>query len=260
MKWVFLSPHYDDVVYSCGGMIWEIIQSGELVRVWTVCAGAPAPGEPLSAFARELHERWGAGVEAVKIRRREDRAALRLLRTGARYGDLPDCIYRRLADGWLVNGEEDLWKPVHPQEEGVVEALSVWIASGLKRLGKPHQVCLVSPLTLGNHIDHSVVRAAAERAAARVNCELLYYADYPYAGKDGVDAAEKTAPGWRQVCGSVSEAALAVWQDAAACYTSQISTFWSGRSGLNAALEKYWRSGGGTCLWQPGSFVTGEHE
>ncbi len=45
--------------------------------------------------------------------------------------------------------------------------------------------------------------------------------------------------------------ALAAWQEAVACYTSQISTFWAGRAELDAALEAYWRSGGGTCLWRP---------
>lgn len=252
MKWVFLSPHFDDVVYSCGGMIWELIQAGETVRVWTVCAGAPAPDEPLSDFALQLHERWGTGIEAVAARRAEDEAALRLLHAGTRYWSLPDCIYRRLPDGWLVNGEDDLWQPVHPQEQVVVEALSAWIASGLKRLGMMGSLRLVSPLTLGDHVDHFLVRAAAERAVVKAHCALLYYPDYPYAGEEGADIAEKTGPSWQQVCQTVSDAALAVWQDAAARYASQLSTFWTSREALNAALEDYRHSGGGACLWQPG--------
>ena len=53
---VYLSPHLDDAVLSCGGMIHRQAQAGERVVVVTVCAGDPPPG-PLSDFARSLHER-----------------------------------------------------------------------------------------------------------------------------------------------------------------------------------------------------------
>jgi len=253
MKWVFLSPHFDDVVLSCGGLVWELVRAGQPVQVWTVCAGVPAPGEPLSDFAQSLHDRWGTGLEAVAVRRVEDEVALRILQVDAtRYGDLPDCIYRRLPEGWLVNGEDDLWQPVHPLEEGVVDSLSAWIHAGLEPLGEPRDLRLVSPLTLGNHVDHSLVRAAAERAAGLAHCEICYYSDYPYAGRAGVDVVGKVGQGWQQVCQEVSAEALAVWQEAVAAYETQLSTFWSSREELNAALEDYWRAGGGTCLWQPG--------
>src|SRR6266508_5878097 len=96
MRWIYLSPHFDDVVLSCGGMVWEQTQAGHKVEAWTICAGAPGPGEPISDFARQLHTRWGTGPEAVPVRRAEDDAALHLLGSESRYWDLPDCIYRRL--------------------------------------------------------------------------------------------------------------------------------------------------------------------
>jgi len=262
MHWVFLSPHFDDVVLSCGGMVWELIQTGQPVQVWTVCAGAPEPGEPLSPFAQHLHARWGTGVEAVAVRRAEDETALVSLKVGTRYWDLPDCIYRRLPglteDGqpaWLVDGEDGLWQPVHPQEQGVVERLAAWIVSCVHELGDPNALRLVSPLTLGNHVDHSLVRAAAEAAAAQVGCEVWYYPDYPYAVRSGVSTAGKVGSDWQQVCQNVALDGLAAWQEAVACYVTQLSTFWADRNELNAALEDYWRAGGGTCLWQPGTGV-----
>jgi LmbE family N-acetylglucosaminyl deacetylase len=57
MDWIYLSPHLDDVVLSCGGLVWEQARQGERVEIWTICAGDPPP-IPLSSFAASLHERW----------------------------------------------------------------------------------------------------------------------------------------------------------------------------------------------------------
>jgi hypothetical protein len=243
MRWVYLSPHYDDVVLSCGGLVWEQVQAGQPVEIWTVAAGAPPADLALSAFAHQLHERWQTGAEAVAARRVEDESAGRRLGVGLRYWDLPDCIYRQLPDGsWLVNGEEDLWQALHPLEEPVVERLCAWLGVGL-RAGDQ----VVSPLTLGNHVDHNLVRAAAER----LNRPLMYYADYPYVANSQSAGSGKVGPGWETVCQGVSRAGLLAWQEAVASYVSQLSTFWGGLDEMRAALESYWRSGGGTCLWKP---------
>jgi LmbE family N-acetylglucosaminyl deacetylase len=253
MRWVYLSPHFDDVALSCGGMLWEQAQAGQAAEVWTICAGAPAPSEPLSSFAEQLHQRWQTGPQAAVARCVEDECALQVLGAQPRFWDLPDSIYRRLPDGpggtpgsWLVNGEDDLWQPVHPLEAPLVMRLSAWIAAQLSQ-----DDMLVSPLTLGSHVDHRLVRAAAEYAAAQCGCALLYYADYPYAVRPGSDLSASPGPDWRQDCREISPAALCAWKDAVACYSSQLSTFWSGRVGLDEALEAYWRAGGGACLWQP---------
>ncbi len=245
MRHIYLSPHFDDVVLSCAGLVWEQVQAGQQVQVWTVCAGEPAPGQPLSAFARQLHARWETGTNAVAVRRAEDEAACTLLGAQTRFWDLPDCIYRRLPDEtWLVNGEEDLWKAVDPGEEVVVDRLVGWLEAGLQPQDR-----LISPLTLGNHVDHFLVRAAAERAALESGCELWYYPDYPYVARPDVDWSGKLEMEWQKVCRPVSKTALAAWQAAVACYRSQSSTFWQSRGEMYAAIENYWQAGGGACLW-----------
>jgi LmbE family N-acetylglucosaminyl deacetylase len=192
MRWIYLSPHFDDVVLSSGGLVWEQVQAGQPVEIWTICAGAPAASAPLSAFALQLHQRWQTEQEAVSARQNEDHAAVSHLGARLRYWDLPDCIYRQLPGGaWLVNGEEDLWKPVHPLEMPLVERLAAWLAQDLQV-----EDILVSPLTLGNHVDHFLVRAAAERLGR----PLHYYPDYPYAVAAGTDLLEKTGEGWQKSC------------------------------------------------------------
>ena len=121
-----------------------------------------------------------------------------------------------------------------------------WLAAELSPADR-----LVSPLTLGNHVDHSLVRAAAEQAAEQAGCSIWYYADYPYAVREDSNLAGKMGLDWQQVCWQVSAPGLRAWQESVACYVSQLSTFWSGRAAMDAALEDYWQKGGGGCLWQP---------
>jgi LmbE family N-acetylglucosaminyl deacetylase len=50
MRWIYLSPHFDDAVLSCGGLIFEQARQGIPIEIWTIFAGNPPPG-PLSMFA-----------------------------------------------------------------------------------------------------------------------------------------------------------------------------------------------------------------
>jgi LmbE family N-acetylglucosaminyl deacetylase len=242
MKWIYLSPHFDDAVLSCGGLIWEQVHAGQTVQIWTICAGMPAEGEPFSDFALGLHARWQTGPEAVLVRKEEDEKAGKVLGAPIRYGDLPDCIYRRLPDGsFVVNGEEDLWREVHPLEAPAVDQLVTWMNVALTSEDQ-----LVCPMTLGDHVDHRLVRKAAE-ALGR---PLWMYADFPYVVQHPESLAAMLQPDWRKECFGVSRSALTAWQDAIAEYPSQISTFWNGLEGMREAMEAYWKMNGGACLWK----------
>jgi LmbE family N-acetylglucosaminyl deacetylase len=236
MKWIYLSPHLDDAVLSCGGMIWEQVKSGLVVEIWTICAGFP-PATPLSPVAQALHDRWQTPAslrEGVSSRRAEDVLACRRLGAAPLHFDIPDCVYRRLPSGEpVVVEDQGMFAPIHLGETYLVEEIYRQIKSEL-----PSQTCLVSPMTVGGHMDHRIVRAAAERLGQR----LLYYADYPYAAAVGSFSREYSLP--------VSLAGLQAWQDGIAAYRSQISTFWAGRPGLDAQVQAYWQEGMGNFLWQ----------
>jgi LmbE family N-acetylglucosaminyl deacetylase len=243
MLWVYLSPHFDDAAYSCGGLIWEQTRAGERVEIWTVCAGAPPPGQ-LSPFAAAIHARWGTGPQAVRERREEDQEACQILGASPRLFDIPDCIYRFLPDGSpLIVNNEDLFSASLEREAGLVDGLAAQLRSRL-----PARAQLVAPLTLGNHVDHRLVRAAAQA----LGVPLRYYADFPYAAREDPDLERHLRPGWRAWERPITAAGLEAWQRAVAAYRSQASTFWVDDAALRADMEQYWRSTGGLGrLWGP---------
>lgn len=236
---IYLSPHLDDAALSCGGRIWQQVEAGEPVRVLTVFAGIPRPDRPQSTFAEELHKRWAASWDAIVTRRREDREALTLLGAEAIHWDYHDCIYRQEPDGSYAYADEDaLWGPMGSSDAALVEELRDRIAGLPAGWGKVLHV----PLAAGGHVDHRIVRGAAEESGR----PLLYYEDFPYAQDEETVERARVGQIWEAETVPLSEQAVAMKVAAIAAYGSQISSFWDGRDDLSKSVRSYAeRLGGG---------------
>ena len=246
---IYLSPHPDDAVYSCGGMIHRQVHTGARVVVVTVCTGDP-PSGPLSDFAQSLHERWrpdshAAAAEVVATRRREDLAALDALGAQAVHLDVPDCIYRlNPASGWpLYTSQNALFGSPHPSELTLIRRTATKLTTLLHGFGR-HR--LFVPLGIGQHVDHQLARRAAEVAGG----VYAYFEDYPYVANEPGDWAGPGAlgPHGRSLTPELvylAEEDLAARLDSMARYASQLSTFWPDRAGLDQAVQQFATRTGG---------------
>jgi LmbE family N-acetylglucosaminyl deacetylase len=212
MHWIYLSPHFDDVALSCGGLVWEQVQVGDTSSIWTVCAGN-APDEELSPFAKELHMRWEVDKDATAQRRIEDRSSCQCLGATWRYFTIPDCIYRRNphTGEFMYSSEILLNGPLHPADTLTIESLQQEMKSFF-----PVDFMIISPLGLGNHVDHQLTRLAAEG----LECTSWYYADYPYVlrCKEKLDNLEQER--WLSQVFPISQGGLTAWQDSIAAHRS----------------------------------------
>ena len=158
MAWIYLSPHFDDVALSCGGLVWEQVQAGDMVSIWKVCAGSAPHGEPYP-FAKELHMRWKTDQGATAQRKLEDIRSCQRLGASYLYFTIPDCIYRRNlhTDEFLYISEESLSGPLLPADTYNITLIGEEIKRSIQA-----DVALVCPLSLGNHVDHQLTRLAAE--------------------------------------------------------------------------------------------------
>jgi hypothetical protein len=156
--------------------------------------------------------------------------------------DIPDCVYRRLPGGEpVVTSDQGMFAPIHTQEAYLVDQVY-----GLLKSNLPARSRLVCPMTIGGHMDHLIVRAAAERLGR----PLLYYADYPYAAQHPQELAAALAAFARDYSLPGSPAGLQAWQDSVAAYQSQISTFWADRRVLDAQVKAYSQEETGRFLWE----------
>ena len=71
---VYISPHLDDTVISCGGAVAAQLAAGERVLSVTLSTAAPDPAGPFSALADEFHGQWKlTAAQAVSARLAEER-------------------------------------------------------------------------------------------------------------------------------------------------------------------------------------------
>lgn len=245
---LFISPHLDDAVLSCGGTIHQLVQRGDSVSVLTVMAGDPPDPLPDTPIVRDLHQRWQAGFSPVVARRQEDIAALTRLGASYRHLDIADCVYRQYEGVALYPSEESLWRQVHPDDPAF---------TALDQLSIPADATVYFPLGVGEHVDHLLLRDWALRLGPQL--ARMAYAEYPYSQQAGsVEAALKAIQ--PQMLHTeprpLNDADIQAKIDAIACYTSQISTFWADQDAMAAdvrralaeagngvPMEAFWKTG-----------------
>jgi LmbE family N-acetylglucosaminyl deacetylase len=184
---VVLSPHLDDAALSCGAMMIHACQTIP-VTVATLFTEAGPPPYTLSA-RRYLHQVGAKDAAALyRQRREEDRAALQPLGITCVHAGLVDAPFRRQpgneAGSWWVRLMPEL-AHIYPiyrlnitsgriaaADAGTLSAA----ASLIHRLAAAGHALVLAPLGVGRHVDHVLVRTAAERSGA----DIAYYSDFPH--------------------------------------------------------------------------------
>ncbi|NIS80835.1 MAG: hypothetical protein GTO14_11640 [Anaerolineales bacterium] len=229
---VYLSPHLDDAVFACGGLIAQQVSSGDEVSILTICAGNPPSGD-LTPFAHELHMRWGGEKEPVEVRRAEDREACDDLGASFQHLEVLEAIYRKTGDGGAYYPtEESIFGVLHEEDSNLVDRL---VAELKSRVGP--ETRLYTPLAIGGHVDHILTRRAAEG----LRRPLYYYQDMPYATR-GFEISERLGyPQAKEVIFSLRKRDIERWVAASLRYRSQISTFWANNEALREEFAAHLR-------------------
>ncbi len=242
--WIFLSAHFDDVVLSAGGLVWELSQRDTPVEIWTICAGDPPADKPLTEYAQLLHGFWNIGEDVPIKRSKEDAACCKRLgaSTYRRY-TVPDNIYRYhpVSGEALIKENEDQFKHLEADEAYLIPQVADFLRKNL-----PEDFELVAPLAIGSHRDHVLTRKAAERLGG----SLWHYADYPY-----LIYGEHSLGDWlpadpETFSMKISPSGLKAWQDGFACQRSQIPLLYVDEDDMRDSINKYFKTGYGFTLWK----------
>ncbi len=192
-NFVFLSPHLDDAILSCGLLLEKLGKLGKKVEVVSVFSQAsPAP---YSQQAKVFMQKSGLGdwERLFAARRKEDIKALNYLKAGARHLNYQDATFRktRLFIGfpsiqklsWLLPGLIHVYPGAQNQFSGKVSSLDNSLVAVLKddlkkRINEQanRQTLLLAPLGIGGHADHVLVRKLVQE----LGFSTLFWSDFPY--------------------------------------------------------------------------------
>jgi len=241
MQWIFISPHFDDVALSCGGLIWELTNNGNEVEIWTICGGNPSIIIH-SPIVETLHKRWKSSDQAAIIRRQEDIRSCQILNASYYHFDVLDCIYRLDKNhSPLYPTEESLFGSIHPQDEEMIEHLTPTLLQQI-----PKQAQLVCPLAIGNHVDHQLSRKIIEKTEK----SHWLYADFPYVIRNQVDLNSISGKGLRIKRFAISEEGYRAWLMSVSAHHSQLSSFWKSKQEMDEEFRQYLQNNHGIPLWR----------
>ncbi len=240
---IFLSPHLDDVIYSCGGTLAVQVSNGLRPLVITVFAGIPSDNLRLSPFAAQVHRQMGADMSQrmgslMEARRKEDAAALEYLECDYLWLDYQDAIYRGnlpyyTAREQLIGGE------VNAEDLNIDKQLAQTLLELRQRL--PDTVWY-APLGVGRHVDHQLVSSAADRLVQQ-RARVYYYEDFPYVLQEGAVEARLNELGGAFEFNLVEMSEmLAARQEASEFYTSQTTSNFGDKNTMYRSMRDYTHS------------------
>lgn len=221
---LFVSPHLDDVVFSCGGTLAALADRGWHTVMATAFTASIHPATGF-ALACQLDKGLEPDIDYMALRRREDQDAAAILGVAdLRWLDLPEAPHRGydsapdlFAD--ILEGD-DVWRPLADQLIAMIDDLA------------PTQI--FAPQGLGNHVDHRQTIRAVQQAAG--STAVAWYRDTPYAIRNPAAAPIVEAP----ALGALPIAATLGRKVRAACaYRSQIAFQFGGVSATEAALTAF---------------------
>ena len=166
---LFLSPHLDDVAFSCGGLAALLGDEGWHTVLATAFTRSVMPATGF-ALACQLDKGLPQDADYMALRREEDRRAAAILGLSeCRWLDLLEAPHRG------YHTAPALFAEPHAQD-GIATELAARFADLNAELAP---ALVLAPQGLGGHVDHQHVLKAAMTCFQRDH--LCFYRDAPYA-------------------------------------------------------------------------------
>ncbi|MFH1602241.1 MAG: PIG-L family deacetylase [Candidatus Shapirobacteria bacterium] len=179
---VFVSPHLDDAILSCGSVLLNLKgkKDAVIINVFT-----RAHKGPYTVSAQKFLDSCGNYQDATKLyekRIKEDKIVLSKLKVKIINLGLQDALFRRKKRltllGKFIPELDHLYptyrwhaiKSVSPKDWALSD-----LGDALKKIVKSDAV-VFAPLGIGNHADHQI----ANKACQKVFKKIVFYSDFPY--------------------------------------------------------------------------------
>lgn len=242
-KIMLVSPHLDDAVFSVGGLMAALAEEGYELHLVT-CFTRSVLNPTGFALACQLDKGLAAEADYMELRRQEDREACRLLYAQPHWLDLPEAPHRG------YESASALFQDIL-EEDKIQPALVERLRESADDLAPD---LILSPVGIGNHVDHQQVKQAASTLQRELTETLfLHWYDEPYLSRhpEAYPDKLKKAVGiaWKilqQQAGLAEKEVTSInvapyWEQkmsACAAYTTQIGFQFGGKEKMREVLAK----------------------
>lgn len=242
---IILSPHLDDAALSCGGLMEFLSKRKSSSLVISIYCGNPPPVKNKDGTLRTPQRK---GYVNPRLRRREDVAAMHAANADFVHLGFADGIYRRspLSGQIIYRHAHERWVAPRVDDLGHIEELYLVLKQLCMGLGR---ILLVSPMGIGQHVDHTIVARVALRLAEQ-GVSLMFYEDFPYVVSTSVGSGEQDGPaialkrlGRKPGDRMVLPVNVAAKAHLISHYESQIPALFEGENGLLSALQSHQHQG-----------------
>ncbi|MCP2047928.1 UNVERIFIED_ORG: LmbE family N-acetylglucosaminyl deacetylase [Paenarthrobacter nicotinovorans] len=196
--WLFLSPHLDDAVLSCGALLEAQANEREIIVATLFTEAQPSPHTRAARSFMRQCTIPDAG-ELFEARQSEDRAVLEAMGVHSIHLGQVDALFRRRRKPPMVGSSA--WDRLLPElthryptyrfdiamgriakgDHAVIRSLGAAVAT---LLAETEAELLFCPAGVGKHVDHLITR----QLGTSHRDKLVMYSDFPYDVGAGYDA------------------------------------------------------------------------
>ena len=240
---VFISPHLDDAVFSVGGMMAALAEEGYELYLVT-CFTRSVLNPTGFALACQLDKGLTSEVDYMEMRRQEDALACQRLNAKPYWLDLLEAPHRG------YHSAPDLFQNILP-DDSVQDELVSRLEQRIRALAPD---LVLSPVGIGNHVDHQQVKQALSTLQAQFSgVSFLQWYDEPYLSRHPTSYPQEVSrqewPGGDQLiqyadrsdATTISVNVAPYWKQkmsACAAYATQLGFQFGGEEGMRKVLAK----------------------
>jgi LmbE family N-acetylglucosaminyl deacetylase len=176
---VFLSPHLDDAVLSCGLQIIDLINRGKSVLVVTFFTrGSNLLSPDITLFVKDS---GATSAEQLFLDRvQEDKKVMKLLSADPQHFSFCDALFRthpKEPHALLYGTYQKVFSgKIHSLDSELLSTLTGTISEIMSHSAKTSTL-FYAPLGVGGHVDHLLIHQAAK--AAQLS-KMRFWEDVPY--------------------------------------------------------------------------------
>ena len=174
---VFLSPHFDDAILSCGGLINKLVLKNKKVLVVTVFSEVSKKilNKDVARYVNLCG--FDNSVDLNRMRKKEDEAVLNSLGVDHCWLGIVEADYRTKKSVPVYKNHKQIRNKINDTDD-FLKKTSLGIEEVTDKHLKNGKGVIYCPLGLGGHADHRIINQIGDDLSKK--WDLMYWEDYPY--------------------------------------------------------------------------------